>query len=258
MDLSFIALAIVQAVTEFLPISSSGHLILLEKLFELNGPGLEALLHLPTALVILFYYRKELIALLQKPKQWPIVLIAMIPAGIVGLLLGDVIDLVFYSPLIIGINQVIWGIVFLWIAMQPKIFERKDTHDTSKITISTAIKIGFAQLFALIPGTSRSGIATLAGISEGLSPRDSAQFSFIIGFPLILAASLVGFYKFFKATSLAATGISLGGFALGMLLCFGIGLLAVWLLNSKYIKHIYKYSGLYRIIIGIFILLWLL
>jgi len=258
MDFQFILLSIIQALTEFLPISSSGHLIIFENVFGFSAPGTVALLHLPTALVILFIYRKELLQLARTPKSWLVILVAMIPAGIIGLILGDIIDLVFYSPLIIAINQIFWGIVLVSVSTDKKVFERKETGSVESVSIRQSLIIGLAQVLALIPGTSRSGITTITGTFTGLAPRDSANFSFIVGFPLILAASLVGLYRFFTHAGLDSINLSAFGFLTGMIICFILGIFAIRLFVSSRMRTVMKFSGLYRVAIGLFMLIWLL
>lgn len=254
--LAFFLLNIIQGITEFLPISSSGHLLITEWLYGISEHGLEAFLHLPTAIAIGIVFWKVFFDSAKDKKTWPVLLAAIIPAGIVGLLWGDTIDAIFYSPLIIGINQIVWGTVLLVTSMRYKPAEKTITS-WKNLSWVQSLKIGLIQILALIPGTSRSGVTTLGGMWTGLAPQESAAFSFIVGFPLITAASLVGLYKLVKAGAVFATlspMVIIAGMAISMVL----GIIFMKLFVSKRTLMVMKYSAIYRILIGILILVWLL
>ena len=255
MTFAFFLLNFIQAISEFLPISSSGHLIIVEWLYNISEQGLEAFLHLPTALAILVVFWSSFWIILKQKKTWPMLLAAIIPAGIIGLVFGDYIDAIFYSPLVVGINQIFWGIVLTYTATNRKVISMPGKKWT-ELSWVEGLKIGLMQILALIPGTSRSGITTLAGISQGVAPQESAAFSFIAGFPLIAAASGVGFLKLIKAGQLLSFGSPLM-LILGMAMSLVLGILFMKLFTSKHTLTVMKYSGVYRIILGILILVWL-
>jgi undecaprenyl-diphosphatase len=248
----FFLLNIIQAVAEFLPISSSGHLLLLGELYGISEQGLEAFLHLPTAISIGVLFFWEFLAILKDRKLWTPLAIAIIPAGAIGFLLGDYIDAIFYSTIVIGINQLVWGSV-LFITAKNHTEKQVTTTDWKAISITQSLKIGALQILALIPGTSRSGITTLGGIWSGINPQSSAKFSFIIGFPLIAAASGVGLLKLLKSGELFAS-VSAPVVITGMLLSFVIGIFCMKLFTSQHTLKVMKYSGVYRIILGFIIL----
>ncbi len=254
--IAFFILNIIQGVTEFLPISSSGHLLVTEWLYGISEHGLEAFLHLPTALAIGIVFWKVFFDSAKDKKTWPVILAAIIPAGIIGFLWGDVIDAVFYSPLVVGLNQIIWGIVMLY-ASTKYVPSEKTIATWQELSWVQSLKIGFIQILALIPGTSRSGITTLGGMWTGLAPQESAKFSFIAGFPLIAAASLVGLYKLFKAGTLFAAMSPVVLFS-GLLVSLVLGIVFMKLFTSKHTLTVMKYSGIYRILLGILIFVWLL
>ncbi|WKZ29957.1 MAG: undecaprenyl-diphosphate phosphatase [Candidatus Dojkabacteria bacterium] len=257
MNLLYLLLNIVQGITEFLPISSSGHLIIIEHIAAIDAHGLEAFLHLPTVFSIGFLFWQELLEIAKNPKQWPAVIVAIIPAGIIGLLFSDVIDMLLYSPIIIGVSQLFWGFVMAHIAHKAE-SATFITNKTDKITLKQALFIGAGQVLALIPGTSRSGITTMSGIVAGVTPQTSAKFSFIIGFPLLTAAAGVGLVKLITSGSIAALGIAPWALFIGFALSFFLGIGAMWLFTSSNTTKVMKYSAFYRILVGIFILLWLI
>jgi undecaprenyl-diphosphatase len=231
-------------------------LIITEWLYDISEHGLEAFLHFPTALAIFIVFFWTFWAILKDKKTWPLLLAAIIPAGIIGFLFGDALDAIFYSPIVVGINQLFWGCVMWWTAMNYHKRTGVTKTDWKELTWVQALKIGFFQVLALIPGTSRSGITTLAGMSEGLVPSQSAAFSFISGFPLIAAASGIGFLKLLKNGELLGT-LPLWVIFSGMALSLFLGIIFMKLFTSKHALTVMKFSGLYRIILGILIFIWL-
>ncbi len=257
MTFEFYILNIIQAVAEFLPISSSGHLIIANYFYGIAEEGFEAFLHLPTALAIGIVFWRAYIDLLKERKLWLPFLMVIIPAGTIGLLFGDMIDDIFYSPLIVGINQIFWGGVLLWTGTRTPEQLKTTINSWKDLSWLQALKIGLMQILALIPGTSRSGITTLSGIWTGLAPKESAAFSFIAGFPLIAAASGVGLLKLIIAEEFI---VSIDAITLisGMILSLVLGIIFMKLFTSRHTLTVMKYSGLYRIILGSLLLLWLL
>lgn len=256
MNWEYFLLSIIQAITEFLPVSSSGHLILAGELLGIREQGLEAFLHLPTALAILtvsfatlWNYRKDINLII-------LIAISAIPAGLIGFLLGDYIDFIFYSPIIIAINQIGWGIYYLFLTNGTKLKTLK--RDYNSLSRIEALKIGFYQILALIPGTSRSGITTIGGIHQGLKVQSAAMYSFIIGLPLIAAASGVGLYKLISSDSALITSTGWPTIIAGGLLSYALGIIFMKLFVSLLSEKVLRYSGIYRIIVGLLIVLWLL
>lgn len=253
----FFLLNIIQAISEFLPISSSGHLIVTEWLYGISEHGLEAFLHLPTALAIAIVFFPTLLDLLKDRKTWPIVLIALLPAGIVGFFAGDYIDAIFYSPIVVGINQVFWGCILWYTAVNyAQNSQQGKLKSWKELTLGQSLRIGLAQTLALIPGTSRSGVTTLAGIGQGMAPSESAKFSFVAGFPLIAAASLLGFAKLYTSGDFLP-GLPLWALIIGMLVSLILSMGFAKLFSSRHALTVMKVSGIYRILLGFLILSWL-
>lgn len=251
---TFFLLNFIQGISEFLPISSSGHLVVTEWIYGITEHGIEAFLHLPTAITIAIIFWQSYILILKRRSLWPLIIVAILPAGIVGFLFGDYIDAIFYSPIVVAINQIIWGLLFIIVAHYQN--QKSNTKKWDEMSTTDALFIGGAQVLALIPGTSRSGVTTLAGIARGIAPSESAKFSFIAGFPLILAASLVGFLKVLKGGELLTTlplGILLGG----MLLSLVVSIFCVKIFTSRHTTTVLTMSGVYRVILGFLIISWL-
>ena len=203
MDLvAAIVLALVQGLTEFLPISSSAHLVLVPRFLGWPDQGLsfDVAVHLGTLTAVIFYFRKELAAMISawlkslagKASHDPdaklawAVIIATVPAGLAGLAFKDYVELYLRSPTIIAAATAVFGIA-LWLADL-----RKDRYrDEHQVTWKTALIIGAAQALALIPGTSRSGITITAGLALGLSREAAARFSFLMAIPIISLASIL-------------------------------------------------------------------
>ncbi|MCU7837257.1 MAG: undecaprenyl-diphosphate phosphatase [gamma proteobacterium symbiont of Taylorina sp.] len=205
--IQIIILAIVQGLTEFLPVSSSAHLILVPKLvgWEDQGIAFDVAIHFGSLLAVLWYFHQDITPLfldwlrsIQSRKHsgdsvlaWGII-IATIPAGLLGLLLSDVVEQLRH-PLIIAGTTIIFGLL-LWYAdaaLQRNIGQQITPKNEHQLTLKMILFIGFAQALALIPGTSRSGITITAALLMGMSRKASARFSFLLSIPLILAASLL-------------------------------------------------------------------
>lgn len=187
--ISAVVLGIVQGLTEFIPVSSSGHMIIAERVFGVKG-GFEfdVLLNIGTLLALLVYYRRTILALisevvLHKNHKLAVKLVvAVLPAIAVGYFFDDFISGKLQSVWVVITMLIVVGLLMVLSRFKPS----KKTLES--ISLATAVKIGVAQIFALIPGTSRSGITILAGQSQGLSAKEAARFSFILGIPTISGA----------------------------------------------------------------------
>ena len=215
-----IVLALVQGLTEFLPISSSAHLILVPVLSSWPDQGLafDVVVHLGTLTAVVWYFRKDVVRLTVDWSQscvkkqtvgesrlaW-LVIIGTIPVGAAGLLLHDVVDNVLRSPLVIA-----WATIGFGLLLGVADYVGKNTNNEHQLSWKNGIIIGFAQALALIPGTSRSGITMTAGLFAGLTRQAAARFSFLLSIPVILMA---GGYKTLK---LIQEGNGVDWFCLGL------------------------------------------
>jgi len=192
--LTAIIWGLVQGLTEFLPVSSSAHLILVPALLDLDEPDLAttAVLHLGTLVALLWYYRRELIGMVRAPRSphnrrmWMLLIVGTIPAAIIGLTLRDPIEIIFSEPWIVAVSLVITGLILV---AAHRLRPGDRTVDDG--TVSDAIVVGMAQAIALIPGISRSGMTMTAGLAQGMSRVESARLTFMLGIPAIAGAALL-------------------------------------------------------------------
>lgn len=181
-----ILLAIIQAITEFLPVSSSGHLALISNIISEPNLFLITTLHVASLLAILVFTRKEILELLnfnkQANKTWIYLIIATIPAALFGFLFKDIIEKMFSSFLFLGLAFMFTGVI---------LFLTKFAHRTDKLNSKNALIIGLFQILALFPGVSRSGMTISAGLFLGINKEKAAKFSFLLFIPLIIGASIL-------------------------------------------------------------------
>lgn len=245
-----VILGIIQGLTEFIPISSSGHLVLTEHFLNIKMPGImfELSVHMGTLLSVIIYFRKRIVRLVQsifiadakEDRKMVLYLIyGTIPVVIFVLLLRGTIEKTFGSPLATSFLLVVTGLILLSTAI-PKKGEKG-------INLIRAIMIGMAQALAIFPGISRSGISISAGLFAGIKPVKAAEFSFLLYIPAMFAALT---YK----NGELATGniISAGEYIVGILVSFLTGLLAVYILLGLIKKGKFQYFGVYCLLIGIF------
>lgn len=244
--IQWITLAIVQGLTEFLPISSSAHLILASHFADWQDQGvvMDIAAHFGSLLAVMFYYRKDLIKLLSG-QDWPLfnqLLIASVPIALVGFLLADFITEQLRSTAVIAWASIGFG-VLLWGA-------QKFTA-AGKLDLKSAALIGLAQCLALIPGASRSGVTMTAGMLLGLSKSTAAKFSFLLAIPTILMTSAYGALQLISTPQ----AYDMTGVITITLLSF----LAAWLCIHWFMKHIEKIDFIwfmhYRILLGVLLLI---
>ncbi len=249
-------LAFVQGATEFLPISSSGHLILMEK-FNISNQDLlmDISLHLGTLFAVVAFFRKEIFRLIvgfwhkgAEQKLGFQLILATVPALVVGFFLNDIIETTFRSPRLIAYTSIFYG-VLLWAA--DYFSPRKKT--VSDLTYKDALIVGCAQALALIPGTSRSGITMTAARFLGVNRVDSARFSMLMSIPVI---ALGAAYMIFKgAQDGTLTNEMIEQVLVGIASAGVFGLLAVWFLMRWLKTASFVLFAVYRITLGFF-LLW--
>lgn len=255
-----IILALVEGVTEFLPISSTGHLIVGKSLLGLNGMGavFEIFIQFGAVLAVVMYYRTSLYGqpaqLVSSPEVrrfWSLVALSCLPAAVLGFLAGGRIGQLLFSPQVVAISLIAGGVVFLVVERLP-IFQPHESNNGSltQITMKQALTIGLVQVLALIPGVSRSGSSIVGGILSGLDRRQATEFSFFLAIPLLGGATL------FRL----ATVVHLLGSGELFLLLLGAALSAVfaWLSIEWLLRFVSNNSfvvfGYYRIFAGLLIL----
>lgn len=271
--LKAIFFGIVEGITEWLPISSTGHLILLNEIMPLNVSDeflelFEVVIQLGAimAVIILFFnklwpfkfkkeenesiIKKDVIAI------WVKVLIACIPAAIIGLILDDWISDNFFNYITVSITLIIYGILFIILEILHKNKSFK-TETVADISYNTALLIGIIQLLSLIPGTSRSGVTILGAMILGCSRTASAEFSFYLSIPIMFGASILKGCKFFLDNGMISSN-ELIILLSGMIMAFVVSMACIKGLMAFIKKHDFKIFGIYRIILGIIIIAFFL
>lgn len=273
--LKTILFGIVEGITEWLPISSTGHLILVEQFvkFEQVSPEFWNMFQVVIqfgailAVVILYWNKiwpftkdkqkaisnKGILSYFNKDimNLWGKILVGCIPAAIIGLAFDDVFEALFYNPFCIAIALIVFGIAFIIIENWNKNRKTPNKDTNKKITYKDAVLIGIFQLIAAIfPGTSRSGATIIGGLLIGLSRANAAEFTFYLAIPTMLGASLLKLVKF----GFAFTGMELAILLIGMFVSFVVSILVIKFLMNYIKKHDFKVFGYYRIILGIMVL----
>jgi undecaprenyl-diphosphatase len=254
-----IVLGIVQGATEFLPVSSSGHLILVPKLLGWPDQGLafDAAVHLGTVLALVIYFAEELRrlaagVLARRPADCRLaaaVLLGSIPAGLAGLAFQRLIETRLRSVTVVAVSTIVWALVLWWADRRAA---RSVVSDLREVGIGRALVVGLAQPLALIPGTSRSGITLSAGLFTGLDRSTAARFAFLLGLPITVAAGLLETGTLLRG---GLTGDGLGVLALGVGTSFAAGLAAIRFLVGYLQRRTLLVFVVYRIALGL-LLLW--
>lgn len=273
--LKTIIFGIVEGITEWLPISSTGHLILVEQFIKFNNVSekfwgmFQVVIQLGAILAVVLIYWNKIWPITKNKKNaikqtgilshfdknimnlWGKILVGCIPAAIIGLLFDDVFEELFYNPFCISIALIVFGIAFIVIENWNK--TRKKTKDKNyEITYKDSIIIGIFQLLAAIfPGTSRSGATIIGGLLIGLSRPKAAEFTFYLAIPTMAGASLLKLIKF----GLNFSGMELVILLIGMFVSFIVSMFVIKFLMNYIKKHNFKVFGYYRIILGILVLL---
>lgn len=257
--LKVIILGIVEGITEWLPVSSTGHLILVGDLLK---PGVSdefmemfnVVIQLGAimAVVVLYFHKLNPFSKRKSKKQkmltwqmWIKVLIASVPAAIVGLLFNDLLDELFYKPFPVAVMLIVYGILFIVVENRNK-GRRPEVTKISQLSIQMLLWIGFFQMLALIPGTSRSGATIVGALLIGVARETAAEFTFFLAIPVMFGASFLKLLKF----GFHFTGTEFGLLMLGCLVSFGVSVVAIKFLMGYIKQHDFKVFGYYRIILG--------
>lgn len=266
---------LVEGITEWLPISSTGHLILVEQFLKFKEVSPEfwgmfqVVIQFGAILAVVMLYFKNIWPFTKDKNKaikekgilsffnkdimmlWGKILVGCIPAAIIGLLFDEVFEELFYNPICIAIALIVFGIAFIVIENWNKKSKRKTKDENSEITYKDALIIGIFQLLAAIfPGTSRSGATIIGGLLIGLSRPNAAEFTFYLAIPTMLGASLLKLVKF----GLAFSSIEIIVLLVGMLVSFLVSIVVIKFLMGYIKKHDFKVFGYYRIILGIIVL----
>jgi len=248
-----IVLAIIEGLTEFLPVSSTGHMIIASSFFGIAHDDFTKLftiiIQLGTILSVVVLYFKRFF---QSFDFYFKLLVAFIPAVVLGLLLSDFIDGLLENPITVAVSLILGGVILLKVDGWFK--DSEETQTSEKISYLTAFKIGLFQCLAMIPGVSRSGASIIGGMSQKLSRTTAAEFSFFLAVPTMLGATIKKCYDYYKAGfELSNDQVNL--LIIGNIVGFAVALLAIKSFIGYLSKHGFKMFGYYRIIAGVAVLL---
>ncbi len=261
--LKALLLGIVEGITEWLPISSTGHMILVEEFIHMNVSSefmemFRVVIQLGAILAVVVLYFKKLWPFCS-PKNgwvkkdtwmlWFKVLVAVLPAAVIGIPFDDQIDAIFYNYQTVAVTLILYGVLFIVVENYNK-KRRPRVKTFADLSWSMALFIGVFQVLALIPGTSRSGATILGAMLLGTSRYIAAEFSFFLAIPVMFGASLLKLVKFgFSFTSMELTIL-----AVGMISAFVVSILAIKFLMGYIKKNDFKSFGYYRIVLGVLVL----
>ena len=263
--LKAIFLGIVEGITEWLPISSTGHMILVDEFIKLDVSKefldmFMVVIQLGAILAVLVLYfhklnpfsrKKTLVERKQTWSLWLKVIIVCLPAAVIGLIFDDKINELFFNAWTIAITLIVYGVLFIIV----EIFNRKrkpKIRELSQLPYTMAFLIGVFQLLALIPGTSRSGVTIITALLLGASRFVAAEFTFFLAIPVMLGASALKLVKF----GFSYTGLEIAILIAGVLTAFLVSVLAIKFLMKYIKKHDFKIFGVYRILLGIAVIIY--
>ena len=263
-----IILGIVEGITEWLPISSTGHMILVDQFLKLNVSKdfmdmFLVVIQLGAILAVIVLYWEKIFPFkfsngikIEKDTMimWVKIVIACIPAAVIGLLFDDQLNELFYNPTTVAVMLILFGILFIVIENYNK-GKRSKINSLSEITYNVAIMIGLFQLIAAVfPGTSRSGATIVGALLIGVSRTVAAEFTFFLAIPVMFGASALKLLKFGLATGFTMTGNELSILLVGMIVAFIVSILSIKFLMSYIKNNDFKAFGWYRIILGIIVI----
>ncbi len=264
--LKAILFGIVEGITEWLPISSTGHLILLDEFIKLQVSqefqemfNVVIQLGAILAVIVLFFHKLNPFSPKKDKKQkkrtwdlWFKVVAAIIPSGLVGVLLDDWMEAHLHNGFVVALMLIVYGFAFIWVEKKNKGHAPK-IKNVYEIDYKTALLIGAFQCLSLIPGTSRSGSTILGAILLGVSRSAGSEFSFFMAIPTMLGASAIKLLKFL-ASGVAIEGLEIGILMVGCVVSFIVSLLVIKALMDYVRRHSFSAFGVYRIILGVVVL----
>ena len=268
--LKVVILGIIQGITEWLPISSTGHMILADTFLQLQQPKdfmdmFYVVIQLGSILAVVVLYFNKLNPFSRAKSRaerlstfqlWFKVIVAILPIGVIGLLVDDWVTEHFYTPTVIAVALIFYGVLFILLEkrnhrVKPRI------RNFEQLSYRTAVCIGILQLLAIIPGTSRSGSTILGAMLLSCSRFVATEFSFFMAIPVMFGASGYKILKFILKTGLASiTGFQWGLLLIGSLVAFVVSLFAIKFLMNFIRKHDFTAFGWYRIVLGIIVILF--
>jgi len=266
----FIILGIVEGITEWLPISSTGHLILVDEFIKLEASDafkemFNVVIQLGAILAVVVLYfqklnpfsaKKTKVQRVETIQLWMKVVVACVPAGVLGILFDDFMEAHFHNYVVVSIMLIVYGVLFIvvenWNKKQAPVVTK-----LSDLSYKTALLIGAFQVLSLIPGTSRSGATILGALLLGVSRYVAAEFTFFLAIPVMVGASGIKLLKFFLEGA-GMTGMEIAMLSVGCVVAFIVSVIAIKFLMGYIKKNDFKVFGYYRIVLGILVLLYFL
>ncbi len=261
--LKTILIGIVEGITEWLPVSSTGHMILLEEIMPLNMTEefmemFNVVIQLGAIFAVIVLFFPKLWPFTTKEKgwikvdtwmMWFKVVVGVLPAAVLGLLFDDILDEMFYNYQTVAITLIVYGVLFIVVENWRK-GKKPQIRTIEDVSFKTAFLIGMFQVLSLIPGTSRSGSTILGALILGCSRYIGAEFSFFMAIPVMFGASLLKMIKF----GFVLTGEEIIILLVGMISAFVVSMVSIKFLMNYVKKHDFKFFGYYRIVLGILVL----
>ena len=267
-----IIFGIVEGITEWLPVSSTGHMIVLQNITPLGvSPGFwkmfEVVIQLGAIMAVVILYWKRLwpfknvdgrpFIKLATMKLWVKIVVACIPAAIAGIAFDDFIDEHFYKPEMVAAALIVVGIMFIYIENRLNPVKNTEVTKLSEITYKDAVIIGIFQLLAAIfPGTSRSGATIIGGLMLGLSRKTAAEFTFFLAIPVMFGASLLKSVKYILSGDVSFSGMEIAILVTGIITALVVSFLVIGFLMNYIKKKDFKPFGWYRIVLGIIVIIY--
>ena len=261
-----IFIGIIEGITEWLPVSSTGHMILFDEFLKLDVTEdfkemFLVVIQLGAILAVPILFWKKLFPFGNKKSEaekrrtyslWLKVIVGAVPAAVIGVILDDLLDTYLYNYVVVSVALIVYGVAFIIVERLKRRngFRIESVYD---ITYTDALRIGAFQVLSLIPGTSRSGSTILGGILTGVSRTASAEFSFFMAIPIMLGASGLKILKFILG-GFTATGGEIAILLVGIVVSFLVSLLAIKLLMDFVKRHSFSIFGIYRIVLGVIVL----
>lgn len=261
-----IILGLVEGITEWLPISSTGHLILVDEFIKLDASDsfkemFNVVVQLGAIMAVVVLYFNKLNPFSPKKSRnqkihtmqlWMKVVVACLPAAVLGILFDDWMEAHFHNYIVVAIMLIVYGVLFIWVENWNKTTEPSVTK-LSSLSYKTALFIGLFQVLSLIPGTSRSGATILGALLLGVSRYVAAEFTFFLAIPVMFGASGIKLLKFFGEGA-GITGMEVAMLSVGCIVAFVVSVIAIKFLMGYIKKNDFKVFGYYRIVLGILVL----
>ena len=265
--LKAVLFGIIEGVTEWLPISSTGHMILLDEFVHLGVSAafyilFEVVIQLGAILAVILLYFEKIWPLKRINGSlaldygildlWGKIIVACLPAAVIGILFNDWMEEHFFTPVVVAITLIFYGILFILI--ESRNIGSGKIKNVRDISYSKAIQVGIFQLLSLVPGTSRSGSTIIGGLLIGLERSVAAEFTFYLAIPVMIGASLLKLIKYILKVGFVFNGNELLLLAVGCVVAFVVSILVIRFLMSYIKKHNFIVFGYYRIVLGLMVL----